>query len=155
MAKRSNIGCQTFEVCLTSNVWPFRYVTKHCSTNAKNMAKRSSMVGQTFEVCFTRNFWPFRYVTKHCLTNATPWPNDQTFLVKHLIFALQAMFDRLTTSQNILWQAEFDHHCFWKTSTLFNACIKQNMLDEKCFVTWPHGKIFCLKSKFRMFDKQC
>ncbi len=30
-----------------------------------------------------------------------PWPNDQKLSVKHLRFALQALFDRLATSQNI------------------------------------------------------
>ncbi len=36
------------------------------------------------------------------------WPKNQTLLLKHYEFALQALFDRLATSKNIARQTFFD-----------------------------------------------
>ncbi len=41
------------------------------------------------------------------IADLTPRTNRQTLFVKHWKFALQTMFDRLATSQNIAWQAKF------------------------------------------------
>ncbi len=44
---------------------------------------------------------------------------------------------------------------FLKNLKTFHACIKQQMLDERCFAMWPNGQAFCLISKLQMFDEQC
>ncbi len=46
-------------------------------------------------------------IDEHCFAigqTVRPWPNDKTLLVKPFKFALQQMFDRLATSQNIAVQ---------------------------------------------------
>ncbi len=60
--------------------------------------------------------------------------------IKYKRFAIQAMFDRLATSQNITWQAR------WQ------AEFKQNSLKKK--LLW-NTETLCLNSKFQMFEKQC
>ncbi len=52
---------------------------------------------------------------------------DQTLLDKHMRFALQIMFDRLTRF-HVLGKV-----C-GETSKTFSACRKQNMFDEQSFV---------------------
>ncbi len=71
-------------------------------------------------------------------TRITPWPNDQTLLVKLLKF-YNKMFDRMATSQNIARQ-QFD-------SNVLQVFRKQccRILHQQCFMTWQNGQILLVK----------
>ncbi len=86
------------------------------------------------------------------LVRLRSWSNDQTLSFKHLTLALQAMFNRFVTSQNITLQAELPVNAFeFQKHLIF---VLHEIFDQQCFVV-PNSQTFCLTSKSQMFDKQC
>ncbi len=62
-------------------------------------------------------------------------------------FGNRAMFDRLTTSQNITWQANMVY--------FFHNVTQANIFEKPCFATWSNSKTIYFTSIFQMVDKQC
>ncbi len=81
LAKRSNIVCQTFGICLSNNVWTFCHVIKHCWTSMldkyllENVFENFWKLTKTFSACRKQKFWQEIFFwhdqkVKHCVWQA-------------------------------------------------------------------------------------
>ncbi len=145
---RPNIVVNDSALLVKRNVWPFGYITKHCSSNivcsighthlmlysrSKQLWANSAchamfcggIVGQTFEICLTSNIRLFCHIIKQCF-QANSAKNCIQKLQKHTVLVARTK----SLTRNFLKPK------FFKRSNILFSFLKRMLPNVWCTILW-------------------